>query len=321
MAEIIVGKFGSQVANGMEAYDVNGDKIGAVLQVDLPNGWFQTEKGIFFARDRYIPFSAIDRIGPSGIYLSVTRDYVKDMYDQPPFVTVDVVAGLDGAAAVGTLPSGYDGGRVVVDSSTISEAIERLDNGLKVYDSNGDKVGRVYQYVPGSDWIVVEKGAFSTNDLYVPVTAIDYLDGDGVHLRVTKEVLKDAFVVRPSNVTIDMATGPAGSVVVDTVASDDDGSRVIVDGTTISVAIERLGQGPKVYDLNGKEIGRVYQYDPASGWMVVEKGKLFPKDLYVPVTAVEYLDDDGIHLRVTREVLKDAFVVQPANVTFVATVV
>jgi hypothetical protein len=28
-----------------------------------------------------------------------------------------------------------------------------------------------------------------------------------------------------------------------------------------------------------------------------------------------------VHLRMTKEVLKDAFVVQPANVTFVATVV
>ena len=61
--------------------------------------------------------------------------------------------------------------------------------------------------------------------------------------------------------------------------------------------------------------------NPASGWMVVEKGKLFPKDLYVPVTAVDYLDGDGVHLRVTKDVLQNAFVVQPANVTFVATVV
>jgi hypothetical protein len=36
------------------------------------------------------------------------------------------------------------------------------------------------------------------------------------------------------------------------------------------------------------------------------------------VTTIEYLDNDGVHLRVTKEVLKDAFVVQPASVTFVA---
>jgi hypothetical protein len=92
-----------------------------------------------------------------------------------------------------------------------------------------------------------------------------------------------------------------------------------VDGTTINLAIERLGKGPKVYDSTGKEVGRVYQYDPAGGWIEVEKGMFSPKDLFIPVTAVDYLDNSGVHLRVTTDVLKDAFVVQPATVTFVTT--
>jgi hypothetical protein len=319
MAEIIVERFGSQIANGMEVYDVNGDKIGAVLQVDRTNGWLQTEKGIFFPRERYIPFSAIDRIGPSGIYLTVTKDYVKDMYDQPPMVDVDLVAGPDGAAAVGTVRSGYDGNRVVVDSTTISQAIARLDNGLKVYDSNGAKVGRVYQYVPGSEWIVVEKGAFSSSDLYIPVTAIDYLDGDGIYLRVPKDVLQDAFVVMPADLSVDVVAAP-GAVAVATVTDIAGDGRVVIDSTNIGLAIDQLGKGPKVYDSEGKELGRVYQYDPAGGWMMVEKGKLFPKDLFIPVTAVAYLDAGGVYLRVPKDVLQDAFVVQPANVTFVTTV-
>jgi hypothetical protein len=318
MDGIIVENFESQIVIGMTVYDANGDKIGTVLQYDRTGGWFQTEKGVFFPRDRYIPFSAIDRIGPSGIYLSTTKDYVEAMYDQPPFVNVDLVAGPAGVAAVPTVSSGYGGGRVVVDSTTISQAIAGLANGLKVYDSNGEKVGRVYQYVAGSDWIVVEKGVFSS-DLYIPVTAVEYLDGEGIHLRVTKDVLKDTFVVRPANVSVDVAAGPAGAVAV---ASGYDGSRIDVDSTTISLAMERImvrmGQGPKVYDLDGKEIGRVYEFDPASGWIVVEKGMLSPKELFIPVTAVEYLDNDGVHLRVAKDVLKDAFVVKPANVTFVA---
>src|SRR5271165_6110752 len=97
MNEIIVANYASQVAVGMQVYDANGAKIGTVQQYDLSDGWFQTEKGLLFPQDRYIPFNAIDRIGPSGIYLSVTKEYIKDMYDQPPLVDVDVVAGPDGA--------------------------------------------------------------------------------------------------------------------------------------------------------------------------------------------------------------------------------
>jgi hypothetical protein len=200
MNEIIVENIGSQVAYGMPVYDANGDKIGTVQQYDLSAGWFLTEKGLFFSGDRYIPVSAIDRIGPSGIYLSVTKGYVKEMYNRPPMVDVDVMAGPDGAAAVGTVTSGYTGSRVVVDSATIGQAVEHLENGLKVYDANAEKVGRVYGYVPGSDWIVVEKGVFSTSDLYVPVTAIEYIDADGVYLRVSKDVLTTAFLVKPASV-------------------------------------------------------------------------------------------------------------------------
>jgi hypothetical protein len=201
MAEIIMENLGSQIEVGMDVYDARGDKIGTVQQLDPTNGWFQTENGVVFPRDRYIPFSAIDYLGPAGIYLSGTKDYVKEMYDQSPTVEVDQVAGPAGVAAVGTVPSGFDGSRVVVDSNTISVAIGRLANGLKVYDANGEQMGRVYQYDPASGWIVVQKGVFSSSDHFIPVTAVSYLDGDGVYLRVTKEVLTHAFVVRPANVT------------------------------------------------------------------------------------------------------------------------
>ncbi|MDB5056803.1 MAG: hypothetical protein JWO59_275, partial [Chloroflexi bacterium] len=287
----------------------------------LTNGWFQTEKGALFPRDRYIPFSAIDRIGPSGIYLNVTKDYVKAMLDKPPSVNVDVVDGPAGATPVGTVTSGYDGSRVVVDDSTISQAIDRLANGLKVYDSNGETVGRVYQYVPGSNWIAVEKGAFSPNDLFIPVTAVEYVDYDGAHLRVSKDVLQNAFVVKPIMVDAAVVTGPGDVVAVDTASSGIDAGRLLVDSTTINLAIAHLGKGPKVYDSVGEMVGRVYRYDPAGGWIDVEKGEISPKDLFVPVSTVEYLDKDGAHLRVTKDVLKDAFTVQPATVTFVATTV
>jgi hypothetical protein len=192
---------GSQIANGMAVYDSNGDKIGTVQQYDLASGWFQTEKGVLFPHDRYIPLSAVDRIGQTGIYLSVTKQHVTAMYDQPPTLDVDVVAGPAGAAVAGIVSSGYDSSRVIVDSTTLSHAIQRLADGLKVYDSKGEKLGRVQQYDPSTGWMTVEKGAFFPKDLFIPVTAVEYLDGEGAHLRVTKEVLQTTFVLKPVNVT------------------------------------------------------------------------------------------------------------------------
>jgi len=316
MNENVAKDVAGQIAIGMAVYDAGGSKIGAVLQFDAVNGWLQSEKGILFPRDRYIPFSAIDHISPTGIYLSVPKDYVKDMFDQAPLV--DVEPGSVGAAAKGTIRSGYDGSRVVVESTTISTAIERLADGLKVYDANGDKIGRVYQYIAGSDWIVVDRGPFSS-DCYIPVTVVNYLDADGVHLRVTKDVLKDTFTLKPGTITVDDARIPEASLAAGTVSTWHDGSRVVVDSATVSVAMDRMGRSPRVYDFDGEDVGSVCQYDAASGWIVVEKGTLVAKDHFIPVTAVDYLDEKGVHLRVTKDVLERAFVVKPASATFVAT--
>jgi hypothetical protein len=193
--------FEHNIVKGMPVYAAHAEKIGAVQQVDLTNGWLQTEKGVLFAHDRWIPFSAIERLGPSGIYLSMTKDYIKETYGQPPFIYIDVVAVPTGATISGTITSGYDGSRIAVDSTTIIKAIKRLGRDPKVYDADGATVGRVTRYDLASCWIVVEARTFSPQDLYIPITAVAYLAHDSVHLRVTKDVLHEAFKVPPATAT------------------------------------------------------------------------------------------------------------------------
>ena len=40
--------------------------------------------------------------------------------------------------------------------------------------------------------------------------------------------------------------------------------------------------GTDVFDANGEKVGTVKQYNPQASYMVLEKGMLFKKDLYVP---------------------------------------
>jgi hypothetical protein len=77
---------------------------------------------------------------------------------------------------VDTVSSGYAGSRTVVGSTTISLAIERMENGLKVYDASGEKVGRVCQYVAGSDWFVVKTGD-CLDPMYGPTVRHDMVGG------------------------------------------------------------------------------------------------------------------------------------------------
>lgn len=57
--------------------------------------------------------------------------------------------------------------------------------GSEVYGSDGDKVGRVAEVYPG--YITVEKGFFFPTDYFIPIEAIQSVQGENVYLTVTKD--------------------------------------------------------------------------------------------------------------------------------------
>jgi hypothetical protein len=57
--------------------------------------------------------------------------------------------------------------------------------GMEVYDSDGDKVGKIFSIYP--NYIVIEKGFFFPTDYFIPIDAIASYDGDKAYLNVTKD--------------------------------------------------------------------------------------------------------------------------------------
>ena len=73
-----------------------------------------------------------------------------------------------------------------------------------------------------------------------------------------------------------------------------------------------ISPGTDVYDANGDKVGTVRQYSPQASYMVLEKGTLFKKDLYVPVSAIDRTTTDGIRLSLFKDDLKaDRFTAPP----------
>ncbi len=56
---------------------------------------------------------------------------------------------------------------------------------------------------------------------------------------------------------------------------------------------QQFANGATVYDTTGEKIGSLREYNQQDGYIMVEKGWLFPKDFYVPLTAVQGTDDNG----------------------------
>ncbi len=56
---------------------------------------------------------------------------------------------------------------------------------------------------------------------------------------------------------------------------------------------QQFYEGATVNDMAGEKIGTLHAYDPQGGYITVQKGFLFHKDLYIPVSAVQNTDAEG----------------------------
>ena len=74
---------------------------------------------------------------------------------------------------------------------------------------------------------------------------------------------------------------------------------------------DRIHEGNVVYDEFDERVGLVEAYDPKTGYMRLDAGTLVPKPVFLPATAVSYLDDEGIHLSVARDSIASMYTVMP----------
>jgi hypothetical protein len=180
----------NQILEGMDVYDVEGAKVGQVVRYDKTLGYFETEGT--FSGPRYIPFWAIEALGPSGCYLNVTRSVVTDVYSHMPAVTPDLTA--EGRlTGTGRVTSGITGKMVPLDADGLRVVKERIHAGTPVLDLDDQNLGTVQRYDGDSGYMCIEKEGFTVKDVFLPVTTVSYLDDEGIHLSETKDTIMHRF--------------------------------------------------------------------------------------------------------------------------------
>ena len=130
-----------------------------------------------------------------------------------------------------------------IDRTTLS-----IRGGQDVFGADGEKVGSVSNME--GDYIVVSKGFFFPTDYYIPTSAINSVDDDGVYLNVTKdEALNqgwDTMPVATSGSYVEEPIVDAGlhidNPVPDTAAyrADADAYRDDTDSARVELAEEEL---------------------------------------------------------------------------------
>jgi hypothetical protein len=180
---------------------------------------------------------------------------------------------------------------------------EQIFSGMDVFDEENHKIGRVVGYDRRLGYFETE-GAFSGHR-YIPFAAVESVDPTGAHLNVTKDIVSDVYnrlpPVQPDVSEEGILTGSG------TVLSGYDRRRIPLDANAIRIVREKIHIGSPVFDYDDLEVGHIQAYDPETGYMRIEKGTLFPKDIFVPVTSVSYLDDRGIHLALPKEAVANRF--------------
>lgn len=67
---------------------------------------------------------------------------------------------------------------------------------------------------------------------------------------------------------------------------------------------QQFDPGTAVYDAHGAWVGIVSLRNAPGAALVVQKGRWFPTDLYMPADAIDHADDEGVYLRLSRADLK-----------------
>jgi hypothetical protein len=196
-----------QILDGMEVFDQEGTKIGKIVRYDKTLGYFETQGT--FSGARYIPFWALERIGPSGAHLNVVKSVVSEVYKRMPSITPDVAP--DGRlTGGGTVQSGRSGQIVPLDAAALSVVREKIHIGTKVLDADYKNLGSIQAYDSDTGYMRIEKEGLTIKDIFLPVTSVSYLDDEGIHLSESKDTIKNRFSRLPEVAREFFASWPSG---------------------------------------------------------------------------------------------------------------
>jgi len=71
--------------------------------------------------------------------------------------------------------------------------------------------------------------------------------------------------------------------------------------TNQSRSNEQFAAGMTVYDSDNAKVGTIDENNADHGYIVVQKGFLFPKDLYIPRGAIARVNEDSIYLSLRKD--------------------
>ena len=159
----------------------------------------------------------------------------------------------------------------------------------KVFDSDNTRVGAVTDVDVVTGWVTITPAPLSTKHYHVPVTLITHIDPHELFLGATEEDLKRDYATPPARTTSVVGEGPAQTAVTRQ-PSGYGGDAVVVQQARVDELRTGIRIHFRVFTSDGHNLGRVREYDPTTGLMMLDKGPFSRQDLVVPISVVESVD-------------------------------
>jgi hypothetical protein len=87
----------------------------------------------------------------------------------------------------------YPGAQAPADIPIDEEKWSAVEEGRRVVDSLGERLGRVEQKSSHVFEVNVPRGLFEKDEIYVPHFAVERIDGNDIHLNMSRAELIDAY--------------------------------------------------------------------------------------------------------------------------------
>jgi ribosomal 30S subunit maturation factor RimM len=215
----------------------------------------------------------------------------------------------------------------VQPSSIYQTVVEDIDtylvDGMPVYDQNNEKVGDVKMYSTAAGYMMVETGPFERQALYLPFRIIRSIDLHEIFVSGSKLTLGQQYTQPPETHTVvetRLVPGPQGSMTsqtreVQVLQSGYDSAPVKLNDVDVGSVADQLAVGMVVYDATGKRLGDITQYDTSRSLMVVEKGLVKPRALFVPYSAIKTISPGTgtVYLSLPEDTLLKEHAMLPTN--------
>lgn len=169
--------------------------------------------------------------------------------------------------------------------------------GLHVYDADGARIGEVRRYDLEAGYMLVEEGALTKRELYVPFHLMRSITPHEIYLSLSKNALTDAYLLPPAakplvEQQIDADTGRTDAVILHEIHSGYDGHPVEVEPVRVDELTHTLAIGMTVMDVDEEYVGEVTQVDTA-GWRLTVRGRMTGDVMRaIPFSAVAHVDPD-----------------------------